>query len=171
MAVMASRIRNRRARNAPTAGAAVSPESHGFAVQASFTSSLEGRERERRELEMANRLRRANVDELISRVRDGERLFERDKHGLGLAERLAVQRVEREQLELFGPEERLTAYRKGRLSAYQLSIWWSSWPNEIPYIDGVPEWIAITLVDICEHPDYVERCKRAGVDHLAGKPQ
>jgi hypothetical protein len=112
----------------------------------------------------------ATFDELIRRIDNGERLLERDKRGLSFDERLALQRAERERLQLMSPDERMVTYRSGRLSAYQLSVWWSICPNEIPRIDGVPEWIAITLVDICEHPDYVKRCERAGARHLAGKP-
>jgi hypothetical protein len=48
------------------------------------------------------------------------------------------------------PDERMQAYRAGHLSRYQLGHWAASYPNEIPTIDGVPEWIAATLVDVIE---------------------
>jgi hypothetical protein len=94
----------------------------------------------------------------------------REKRGLTLGDRLAVQRAERERLHSMTPNERLRAYRRGRLSGYQLSVWWSQYPREIPRIDDVPEWIAVTLADICEHPDYVERCRKLRADRLAGRP-
>lgn len=116
----------------------------------------------------------ANVDRpgavaLLSRVARGERLREREKLGLALAERLAVQRAERQALELMSPQERLDAYRRGQLSGYQLSVWWSLYPAEVPRINDVPEWLAATLVDICEHPDYVERCRQARAARLSGR--
>jgi len=117
---------------------------------------------------MATRLQRATANALIARARRGERLREREKRGLTFGERLAVQAAEREFLHAMSPQERLGAYRRGKLSGYQLSIWWSAYPREIPRIDDVPEWIAVTLVDVCEHPEYVERCRRARADRLTG---
>ena len=119
---------------------------------------------------MGLRSDRPDAEALIARVRDGECLREREKHGLALGELLGVKRAEREMLELMSAEERMLAYRRGQLSWYQLSVWWSRNPREIPRIDDVPEWIAVTLADICEHPDYVERCRRLRADRLAGRP-
>jgi hypothetical protein len=107
---------------------------------------------------------------LIERVRAGERLRERDKRALSLAELLNVHRAEREVLDLMSPQERMLAYRRGQLSGYQLSAWWSRYPREIPRIDDVPEWIAATLVDVCEHPDYTERCRCLHAGRLTGGP-
>jgi len=108
--------------------------------------------------------------ELIRRAREGETLRDREKRGLTLGERLTVQRAERERLHSMTPQERLRTYRRGGLSGYQLSVWWSLYPLEIPRINDVPEWIAATLADICEHPDYEERCRKLGVSRLTGRP-
>lgn len=153
----------------PPAGATARPGSHGVAVQKGFAGTRDGRGPEPEEAEVAN-VDRPGAVALLSRVAAGERLRERDKRGLTLAERLAVQRAERQALELMSPQERLTAYRRGQLSGYQLSVWWSLFPAEIPRIDDVPEWLAATLVDICEHPDYVERCNRVRAARLSGRP-
>jgi hypothetical protein len=110
---------------------------------------------------------RADAEALICRAKSGERVRDREKRGLSLRERLAVQRAEREFLHAMSPQERLGAYRRGKVSGYQLSIWWSAYPSEIPRIDDVPEWIAVTLVDVCEHPEYAERCRRAQADRSA----
>lgn len=64
----------------------------------------------------------------------------------------------------------MRAYRRGRLSGYQLSTWWAAYPREIPRIDGHPEWIAATLVDVCESPTYTERLCELGVRRLQGRP-
>jgi len=112
-----------------------------------------------------------NAAELHLRVTRGERLRGHEKRGLKLGERLDLQRAEREALELMSPQERLAVYRRGELSAYQLSAWWSLYPAEIPRVDDVPEWLAATLVDICEHPDYVERCERLRASRLSGGPR
>jgi hypothetical protein len=117
---------------------------------------------------MSHRTDRADVEALICRAKSGERVRDREKRGLALRQRLAVQRAEREFLHAMSPQERLGAYRRGKLSGYQLSIWWSAYPREIPRIDDVPEWIAVTLVDVCEHPDYAQRRQRAQADRAAG---
>ena len=137
-------------------------------MQKGFAGTRDGRGPEPEEADVAN-VDRPDTDALLSRVARGERLREREKRGLALAERLAVQRAERQALELMSPQERLTAYRRGQVSGYQLSVWWSLYPVEIPRINDVPEWLAATLVDICEHPDYVERCRQARAARLRGR--
>ena len=119
---------------------------------------------------METALNRSDVAELIERARDGERIRQREKRGLTLGERLRVQAAEREVLHEMSPQERIRSYRRGRLSGYQLSVWWSTYPNEVPRIDGHPEWIAATLVDVCESPHYVERLRELGVRRLQGQP-
>jgi hypothetical protein len=113
---------------------------------------------------------RPRASELIDRLARGDRLREREKKGLALGELLDVKRAEREVLCLMSPQERMVAYRRGQLSGYQLSVWWSRYPREIPRIDDVPEWIAVTLVDVCEHPEYEARCRRKRVERLRGRP-
>ncbi len=105
--------------------------------------------------------KRFDVEELIADAQRGARLREAQKRGLTLGERLRVQRAERQILHAMSPQERLLAYRRRQLSAYQLTVWWSAYPCEIPRIDGHPEWIAATLVDVCEHRDYQARPRRA----------
>ncbi|MGH2987371.1 MAG: hypothetical protein ACRDLO_11890 [Solirubrobacterales bacterium] len=114
---------------------------------------------------------RPDAATLIARVRNGERLREREKRGLALGQLLDVRSAERDALELMSPQERKLAYRRGQLSGYQLAVWWSRYPRAIPRIDDVPEWIAVTLADVCEHPDYVERCERLRADRSAGGPR
>jgi hypothetical protein len=104
---------------------------------------------------------RPEVEELIAGALRGERLREAQKRGLTVGERLRVQRAERQVLHPMSPQERLLAYRHAQLSNYQLMVWWSVYPREIPRIDGHPEWIAVTLVDVCEHPDYLARVRRS----------
>jgi hypothetical protein len=106
-------------------------------------------------------LRRALADRLVARARDGERISVTEKRGLTLGDLLRVQRAEREVLHSMSARERHRAYRERRLSSYQLSVWWGAYPREIPRIDGHPEWIAVTLVDVCEHPEYRARLPRA----------
>jgi hypothetical protein len=53
-----------------------------------------------------------------------------------------------EQLRRMTPEERLLRYRKGRLTAYQGSVWESEFPKEIPRVNGIPEWRARHSVDV-----------------------
>lgn len=84
---------------------------------------------------MSTSLHRSVASALIARAKRGERLREREKRGLTLRERLAVQSAERESLHAMSPQERLGAYRRGRLSGYQLAVWWSASPREIPRID------------------------------------
>jgi hypothetical protein len=147
---------------------------HGFAVRTGATGSCGGRGPRRKEPKVerppTGHLRPASA-ELLGRIARGERLREREKRGLRLGERLAVQRAEREALHSMSPEERTLAYRRGQLSGYQLSVWWSHYSHEIPRIDDVPEWIAATLVDVCEHPDYIGRCWRQRADRLTGRPK
>ena len=106
-------------------------------------------------------LRRASIaDRLVTRAERGGRIAEAEKRGLSLLDLLRVQRSERQVLHRKSPDQRLAAYRDRRLSSYQLSVWWSAYPREIPRIDGHPEWIAVTLVDVCEHPEYRARLRR-----------
>ena len=53
-----------------------------------------------------------------------------------------------EQLRRMTPEERLLRYRKGRLTAYQGSVWESEFPKEIPRVNGIPEWRARHSADV-----------------------
>jgi hypothetical protein len=53
-----------------------------------------------------------------------------------------------EQLRRMTPEERLLRYRKGRLTAYQGSVWESEFPKEIPNVNGIPEWRARHSADV-----------------------
>jgi hypothetical protein len=69
---------------------------------------------------------------------------------LSLGSRLGVQRVEREAVDRMTPDQRMRVYQAGRLSGYQLGHWAASHPGEIPPIDGAPEWIASTLVNVIE---------------------
>jgi hypothetical protein len=87
--------------------------------------------------------------------------LEAEKRGLSVLDLLRVQRAERQVLHRKSPDQRLAAYRDRRLSSYQLSVWWGAYPREIPRIDGHPEWIAVTLVDVCEHPEFQARLGRA----------
>jgi hypothetical protein len=101
------------------------------------------------------------ADRLVIRAERGGRIAEAEKRGLSLGDLLRVQRAERQVIHRMSPERRLLAYRRRRFSSYQLSVWWSAYPREIPRIDGHPEWIAVTLVDVCEHPEYRARLRRA----------
>src|SRR4051794_8315370 len=101
------------------------------------------------------------ADRLVIRAESGGRVAEAGKRGLSVLDLLRVQRAERQAIHRMSPERRLRAYRRRRLSSYQLSVWWSAYPREIPRIDGHPEWIAVTLVDVCEHPEYRARVRRA----------
>jgi hypothetical protein len=101
------------------------------------------------------------ADRLVIRAESGGRIAEAEKRGLSVLDLLRVQRAERQAIHRLSPERRLLAYRRRRFSAYQLSVWWSAYPREIPRIDGHPEWIAVTLVDVCEHPEYRARLRRA----------
>jgi hypothetical protein len=105
-------------------------------------------------------LRRALADRLVARARDGERISVAEKRGLMLGDLLRVQGAEREVLHSMSPSERHRAYRERRLSSYQLGVWWGAYPREIPRIDGHPEWIAVTLVDVCENREYRARLRR-----------
>lgn len=105
-------------------------------------------------------LRRSFADRLVARARRGQRLLEAEKRRLTVLDRLRVQRAEREVLHAMTAKQRHQAYRERRLSSYQLSIWWGAYPREIPRIDGHPEWIAATLVDVCEHPEFRARLRR-----------
>jgi hypothetical protein len=84
------------------------------------------------------------IDELIARVQRGERLREAEKRHLSLGSRLRVQRAEREIVDRMTPQQRMLAYREGRLSAYQRNHWLCQYPREVPMVDDVPEWIAAT---------------------------
>lgn len=112
---------------------------------------------------------RPAAEALVAWAAEGEPIHEREKRGLTLRERLAVQRAERDRLHSMIPQERLVAYRRGRLSGYQLSVWWSAYPREVPRVNDVPEWLAATLVDVCEHADYQRRCRRLRAGRLTGR--
>ncbi len=73
-----------------------------------------------------------------------------EKRHLSLGSRLRVQRAEREIVDRMTPQQRLHAYREGRLSAYQRNHWLCQYPREVPMIDDVPKWIAVTLVDVID---------------------
>jgi len=45
-------------------------------------------------------------------------------------------------------EERMRAYRSGALSAHELAVAASWFPEEMPILNGEFEWIAISLVDL-----------------------
>ena len=155
----------------PPLGAAAPPRWHGDAVLEVGAGSRKGQAPRRSGIApVSESTHRPGAAELIRRAGEGETLREREKRGLNLGDRLAVQRAERARLHSMTPQERLRAYRRGRLSGYQLSVWWSVHPHEIPRINDVPEWIAATLADICEHPDYEERCRKLGVSRLTGRP-
>ncbi|MQA74709.1 MAG: hypothetical protein GEU88_10285 [Solirubrobacterales bacterium] len=154
----------------PPAGARARPGSHGFAAQMGGAGSRDGRGFEREESEMATSFDPPDAAELLGRIARGDRLRDREKRGLTVGERLDVQGAERASLDSMSPQERLRAYRRGKLSAYQLSIWWSAYPREIPRINDVPEWIAATLIDVCEHPEYEERCRQLRAQRLSGRP-
>jgi hypothetical protein len=85
--------------------------------------------------------------------------------------RLEERHHQREALHAMSPQERLVAYRRGELSAFQRHAWWNFYPEEVPRINDVVEWIAVTLVDICEHPEYEERCRQARAAGLRGQPR
>lgn len=111
-----------------------------------------------------------SASHLIARVQTGERVRAAEVRSLCLGDQLLVRRAEREQLEAMSAVERTSAYRAGELSSYQLVVWNSRYPREIPRIDDVPEWLAVTLVDVCEHPDYETRCRQTRAARLAGQP-
>lgn len=130
----------------------------GDAALSAGSGSRAGRERSAKEATVADQAdQRPRVEELIAGALRGELLREADKRGLTFGERIRVQRAERQVLHAMSPHERLLAYRQGDLSTYQLLVWWGAYPREIPRIDGHPEWIAATLVDVCESPGYQRR--------------
>jgi hypothetical protein len=155
----------------PPAGAAAPSGWRGDAALEVGAGSRKGRgPRKRGIAPVSETTHRPGPAELIRRASEGETLREREKRGLTLGDRLAVQRAERHLLQSMTPQERLRTYRRGGLSGYQLSVWWSLYPREIPRINDVPEWIAATLADICEHSDYEQRCRKLGVSRLTGRP-
>jgi hypothetical protein len=87
------------------------------------------------------------------------------------ADRVEERHRQREVLHAMSPQERLVAYRRGDLSAFQRHFWWNHYPEEVPRINDVVEWIAVTLADICEHPEYEERCRQARARGLRGQPR
>jgi hypothetical protein len=54
----------------------------------------------------------------------------------------------KQRLIALGPEGRLRAYRDGDLSRSELTIWASTFPEEIPTVNGEVAWIALGLADL-----------------------
>lgn len=54
----------------------------------------------------------------------------------------------REHLHSLDPEGRLEAYRSGSLSRSELTLWASTFPEEVPTVNGELEWIALALADL-----------------------
>jgi hypothetical protein len=52
------------------------------------------------------------------------------------------------RLEEMGPEERLAASRRGSFSRRERLIWASSFPDEVPLVNGEFEWIALGGADL-----------------------
>lgn len=53
-----------------------------------------------------------------------------------------------ERLATRGPKGRLTAYRSGRLSRRERTIWACRYPEEVPLLNGEVEWIALRMADL-----------------------
>jgi hypothetical protein len=52
------------------------------------------------------------------------------------------------RLEQIGPEERLGAYRGGRLTHAERLLWTAHFPEEVPIVNDEIEWIALGLADL-----------------------
>jgi hypothetical protein len=61
-----------------------------------------------------------------------------------------IKRAEEAALRRMTPAERMNRYRKGRITRHQAQFWELRYPEEIPRIDGIPEWEARYLVDTAE---------------------
>jgi hypothetical protein len=48
-----------------------------------------------------------------------------------------------DRLERMGYERRLAAYRAGRLTRRQRTVWAARFPDEVPLLNGELEWIAL----------------------------
>jgi hypothetical protein len=48
-----------------------------------------------------------------------------------------------DRLERMGYERRLAAYRAGRLTRRQRTVWAARFPDEVPLVNGELEWIAL----------------------------
>jgi hypothetical protein len=53
-----------------------------------------------------------------------------------------------ERLERMGYERRLAAYRAGRLTRRERTVWAARFPDEVPLINGELEWIALASADL-----------------------
>jgi hypothetical protein len=52
------------------------------------------------------------------------------------------------RLEQMGPERRLRAYRRNRLTHAELVLWTAHFPEEVPIVNDEIEWIALGLADL-----------------------
>lgn len=99
-------------------------------------------------MEGTQAIRADAFDQLLEAVAEGGRpATAADYRGLPIFDRLKLQQAERDALWRMTYEERVIAYRRGRLTRYQLDCWCDAWV-EVPKINGEPEWIARTLADL-----------------------
>jgi hypothetical protein len=61
-----------------------------------------------------------------------------------------IRRAEEAALVRLTPAGRMLAYRKGRMTRYQVRAWESRFPRETPRVNGLPEWDARHLIDVVE---------------------